>query len=899
MKGDSQGGEGDPNAFLTSGGLHVASYLLRLLDTFRPEDPLTFLHAILHRSSGGMSLDTSILLEFLQQATRVPLPSLLETLRLSMSADVVTDPRDALWRQVTFAATRSLQQFTHSCSLSEEGAAALTAAAARASHSSGKAGGAAGVSAGVPGILKPDCLLPSFTSLYQQDAPWSLLFAHNCATSQLLMSSICGCRLPAGCGLPAAANNNSNKGIGTKLHIVIEIDADEPSSHDLFIRRADSANGKELLQLVVEEISQLLPTSGTHGTAGDSTKANAAAAEDDALFEGGGNLTCTLDVVLVTTTSGIRNQQSPAQLLYRLVKGLVEAYRSALPGQDEFQERGEGGGDLRASMPQKPKFLSQIRVHLADGEQYIFPVLQALFDAPSGVDAQSNPSGGSSSYSGPTIDVFANSSSSGAARSQQHQLVSWIRDATSHTEILLQLGHILYPFVTTTATADSTVTNNNATTSLPLNTSANAWIGLLDMQHVLVADATATKRILAAKPSTMGTTVTRSVLRYANASRADLLHAQLLRQSIGLSFGGTVDVVVTDGVLTPSPPSAAASSAALSQASSFNHHQQHSAASDNKSNSAQTSCVSRSFPSHSPVILLKLGGGDSAATTGRAILSMATALRRDMRQLTPPPSSSEFLGRLLAFASALSPTQQQQPSADGGLDGGVSAALRSPRAAGLSGLLTLQDGVVVIGGGVMRINHSSSYASSPTHASLLSALRDAVYVFDYVRGGATDSSDGTPASPHSAASGAAGGAVDWRDVVGVYVNNPSLLYETLANHDILIAPCISAIAAQTDRNFTENSMLKLLPRAGVLSRVFHNAGEGVDEEDGSPCTVVKSYVQTLSPKYLVDCSAASNNNTVNHNATLAEEIEAAIAAAASLTSQAAAAPPPVVEKKKR
>jgi hypothetical protein len=66
--------------------------------------------------------------------------------------------------------------------------------------------------------------------------------------------------------------------------------------------------------------------------------------------------------------------------------------------------------------------------------------------------------------------------------------------------------------------------------------------------------------------------------------------------------------------------------------------------------------------------------------------------------------------------------------------------------------------------------------------------------------------------------------------------------------------------------------------------------------------VVKSYVQTLSPKYLVEASrgasSLSSSAAVSSHVALAEEIEATIAAAA-LASQAAPMLPVVIEKKKR
>lgn len=783
-----------------------------------------------------MVLDAAILLEFLQQATHVPPSSLLETLRFSMAASP-GNPRDALWRQVTFEATRALHTFVD---VVGEGA---VVPADRNLYGGG------GVTAGVSGILRPDCLLPTFTSLYDQDAPWHMLFAHNVVTSQVLMKILAGSHpLPKGCGLVEGGGSSSSESVTSAaadgkvktLHIVIEVDADDPQSHFLFVRRADSAEGGELLQLVVEEIAQLLGPSSQSKIESEVAPASSFA--------------CTLEFVLVTTTTGIRNLQSAAQLLFRLVQQLVEAYRVPFSSSDDDCDK-KGGADearrsFRSTLPPKPQFLSHIRVHLADRQAYTFPVLQALFDAPfspmgSGASSSASPR--------PAIELAQ-------GKDQQHHVVAWIRDPVSHTELLLQLGHFMYPFVST-APASSSKPPSSFLLSAP-----TTWLGLLDAGGVLVSDTTTTKRLLDNKPTTLGTTVTRSVLRYASVDRGDVLHAQLLRQALGISFGGPSEVVLEDAVLpnvelsdTPTPQQ--------------RHHHY----------------ASRLFPVQSPVVLLKLNGLGGAPV--RAITAMSSARRCDMPQLPPSPTPASFVGRLLAFASAFAPPtsmstsqSQHQPLLSSASVGG-SAEDASPKS------VRFQEGVAVVGGGVMRLRSNSPYAASPPHEVLLAALRDAVYTHGLLLNNANHMDEPVADTAAAAGSSAPPSGASWSDAVAAFALSPSKLYETFSNDDPLIAPCIRALIAQRNRNDVEGSMSVMFPRPGVLSRVVHTAQDGIDEEEGTPCTIVKRYVQTLGPVYLI--AAASGKPQMA--ARIAEEIEARRSAALAPLSPAVAGG----DKKKR
>ena len=94
-----------------NGSLHLQAYLLRLLDVHRPDDPLSFLHSVLHRSYGGMTLSLSMLAEFVSSTQAFPRAALIRTIVFS-TRDITLDLDDPLHRRVVLDAaaliTRSM-----------------------------------------------------------------------------------------------------------------------------------------------------------------------------------------------------------------------------------------------------------------------------------------------------------------------------------------------------------------------------------------------------------------------------------------------------------------------------------------------------------------------------------------------------------------------------------------------------------------------------------------------------------------------------------------------------------------------------------------------------------------------------------------------------------------------
>jgi hypothetical protein len=585
------------------------------------------------------------------------------------------------------------------------------------------------------------------------------------------------------------------------------------------VRRADSEKGGEILQLIIEDIGQLFGTSSPPCEAG-----GVANGINDPPSP---QMSCTLEFVLVSTTECIRNLQSPAQLLYRLVQGLLVAFQPLLDVPDD-----DALAALRATLPPKPNYLSHIRLHLSDRRTHVFPTLHALFEAPLSPGGYTTASSErSSAASTPSIDL-TNMTAGGQNKSQH--VVVWLRDPSTHSEWFLQLGHALYPFLNSTKPAEG----------------SSAWVGVLDSGNMLTFDATATKRHQDQKPKTLGTTVSRSVLRYPRVDATVALHAQLLRQSLGLAFGRTTSSIISleDAPLPTTVPSQEAKG------------------------------ISRTFPVQSPLILFTLDANRSIGP----LSAMARARRRDMPELASAPSPAGFLGRLFAFVAGCAPS----PS--------VGSSTQAAEPVTSSRALVLREGVVVVGGGMMRVSSATPYASSPTHEMLLSALHDAVYTYCQLnKQQSTD--EGNEDTTIDGAGGGTGGGPSWLDAVRAFATNPSQLYLDMANSDPLIAPCLASIMYQCDRNCIEHGMEILLPRPSVLSRVIPVAADGVDEEEGTPCTIVKRYVQTLSPKYLMDAAAGRVQDPVS----IAEAIEAALLVAQQASLSAATAPTPLTSDKKK
>jgi hypothetical protein len=271
-------------------------------------------------------------------------------------------------------------------------------------------------------------------------------------TSKMLMASLAGLVSP---GSAVGVVSTTEKKL--TLHFVLEIDADEPSSHCLFLRRADSARGEELLELVMEEIGHLFSHS--------------------LLKDVAGACSCTVDIVLVTHTWHLRNQQSAASNLFRLVSEQVIRLGSS-----------EGDSDL----PIRPPWLKTVRVHLADQAKWMFAPLQVLLD-------------GGATRGVASIDVRA-----------VNAYVVWLRDMATHTQWITQLGHLLHPFVTHPAA--------------PL-------LGVVDLEGCLLLDVARGNDDLMTRTKTTGVTVSRTYLRQPKRSPTEILYSHLTRQMWRLSCG--------------------------------------------------------------------------------------------------------------------------------------------------------------------------------------------------------------------------------------------------------------------------------------------------------------------------------------------------------------------------
>lgn len=406
-------------SMLTTGSLHQLSYLLRLLDEHRPADPLTFLLSVLRRGTGGMSLTPPVLLELLLQAPNLPVSSLTETLRFSLT-DEVGDTRDALWREVTFTAARAM------CSVAGR-------------RVSGSVEGS--VTRGA--VIDQNSALPSFETLYQRGAPWQMLFAHSIATSRMLIASVAGQQV-AGCDKPAVHS-------ALTLHVVVEIDAEDPASHVLCLRRADCAEGGELLELLLEELELLSPVA-----------------------EG---IRCTLDLVLVSRTAAIDNCQSNTQTLFRLLEDQISVYSTARRS-------------ASAEHATKLRVVSSVRAVVADGNKWTFAPLHACLEAP-GVDVRN-----------PTAYIV------------------WLRDPRRHTEVLTQLGHVLYPFA-----------------AHQLSSRGVPFLSMLDPDCGLVVDLRSGEDDAAAHAKSTGVAVKRSFLRWCNAQPTTQWYSHMQRHCLRLSCG--------------------------------------------------------------------------------------------------------------------------------------------------------------------------------------------------------------------------------------------------------------------------------------------------------------------------------------------------------------------------
>lgn len=99
---DARGGD-KAHPMLKKGAVHMASYWLRLLDDKRPDKPLQFMYAQLHRTRGGMRFDKEQLHEFVTNCPDVSQRLLVNTLLLSLP-DSISDIRDPLWRDICLAA---------------------------------------------------------------------------------------------------------------------------------------------------------------------------------------------------------------------------------------------------------------------------------------------------------------------------------------------------------------------------------------------------------------------------------------------------------------------------------------------------------------------------------------------------------------------------------------------------------------------------------------------------------------------------------------------------------------------------------------------------------------------------------------------------------------------------
>lgn len=318
------------------------------------------------------------LLEFLRLATQVPTASILATLRFSLM-DSIGNPIDELWRQVTFTSATSMGVIA--------GAKKDPSKVRSESFHQQPLPTAASCCANV---LYPESELPSFWHLHSLGSPWQMLLAHNIVTSRRLMASLTGSSFPTPLPSPAGARP-------LRLHIVVEIDAEDPKSHYLFQRRVDTSLGQDLVALLVEEVQSLLP---------GQMECSAAA------FNGGGwnQFQCTLDLVLISNTVAMRNLQSASQVLFRTAVEVVEEYAPPTSAS-------------QGSAKEKPTWLSMMRVHLADECKWTFASLNALTES---ID---------NTRHAPPVDVRCSNA-----------FIVLLRNPTQHTEFLTQLGHILYPF---------------------------------------------------------------------------------------------------------------------------------------------------------------------------------------------------------------------------------------------------------------------------------------------------------------------------------------------------------------------------------------------------------------------------------------------------------------------
>jgi hypothetical protein len=91
------------DALRRNGCLHVQAYLLRLLDRHRPAHPLAFLHCVLHRSEGGMTLPLPLLVEFVASTVVFPPAALIRTIVFS-TRDVTLNLEDTMHRSLVMDA---------------------------------------------------------------------------------------------------------------------------------------------------------------------------------------------------------------------------------------------------------------------------------------------------------------------------------------------------------------------------------------------------------------------------------------------------------------------------------------------------------------------------------------------------------------------------------------------------------------------------------------------------------------------------------------------------------------------------------------------------------------------------------------------------------------------------